>query len=113
MDPNQVKALFTNNPFGLIKKTAIVLTAVFLLITFFKWSGYINDSEFHGRLSSCAQTSGGHGEYNDCIIYPTKDHQAKRASATLYTYITIFIPAVIFGSYYAYVFFFIKKRPDI
>ncbi len=113
MDPNTVRDFFTKNPFNLIKKTAIVLTVLFVLIAGFKWYGYSNDDEYLSRLKNCEEKSGSHSEYKDCIVFPIKDHLAKKASATLYTWITVLIPVFLFGSYYTYAFFFIKKRSDI
>lgn len=113
MDPNTVKDFFTKNSFSLVKKTAVILTVLFTLFTAYKWYSYSNDTEYKNRLIECEQKSGSHGEYNDCIVFPTKDHLTKKADAKLYIYITIFIPIVLFGTYYSYAFFFIKKRPDI
>ncbi len=113
MDPNKIRAYFAGNHFTFIKNIAIVLTILFILITAYKWYGYQNDVEYMKRLNNCEKTAGSHGEYDDCIIFPTKDHQAKKASATLYTWITILIPIFLFGSYYSYAFFFLRKRPDV
>lgn len=113
MDPNTVKAFFTKNPFKLIRSTAIILVVLFALIAGVKWYGYANDDEYVKGINRCIETTGSHVDLENCKVFPTKDHLAKGASATLFTWITILIPIFLFGSYYAYVFFFIKKRPDI